>query len=50
MLKSSPKRLILAKETLRELADMRMRRVAGGAPTQIITDCTCTTEYSYCTN
>ena len=50
MRKPTPKRLILARETLRDLESSRLRRAGGGAPTQIQTDCTCTSDNSFCTN
>jgi hypothetical protein len=50
MRKPMPKRLMLAKETLRDLENAGLRRAGGGAPTQIQTDCTCTSDNSFCTN
>ena len=50
MRKPMPKRLMLAKETLRDLENTVLRRAGGGAPTQIQTDCTCTSDNSFCTN
>jgi hypothetical protein len=50
MRKPKPLHLVLAKETLRALENAALRRAGGGAPTQIQTDCTCTSENSFCTN